>query len=76
MKKTEWFDADIDPVHVGEYECVRFGGMCEQFGVHRLHWNGEKWTYVQALGMSSAGDFALMLGSSGDKWRGLARDAA
>lgn len=68
---TEWFPADVKPVHIGYYEVKRGGGICPSFGIHQLRWTGSEWQYACDLGFSHKGGFARMDSASGDKWRGL-----
>jgi hypothetical protein len=70
MKKTDWYTADVDPVRPGLYEVKRYGVHPKASQI-MLRWDGADWSYEYPVGHSYAGDFALMLGSSGDKWRGL-----
>jgi hypothetical protein len=76
MKKTEWFPANIYPVHVGFYETSRNHVAKEAEGIHKLYWNGEKWQYAYDCGECFKGERAIMYASDGDKWRGLAEKAS
>ena len=68
MKLTEWFPAEIEPVHVGVYQTRRYRG---EEGEWFQLWNGQDW------GLSSL-NILLASGSEHDgafqdvEWRGLA----
>lgn len=60
MTKTEWFDADVKPVHAGLYE-RGFASVCTILN----EWDGKKWLPVKF------GDENIRLHSM---WRGLSEE--
>jgi hypothetical protein len=72
MKKTEWFNGRVQPVHIGDYEVYRPGFTLIPCG-HMLHWNGSSWEYAYELGECDRGDHASM--TSDCQWRGLTEPA-
>lgn len=76
MKKTEWFPANILPVHRGVYECERLE-YSKYMVKRKLHWNGSEWSFhepVREYGIP-AGSRAAMFVHHGDRWRGLTEKA-
>jgi hypothetical protein len=75
MKKTQWFPADVKPVHIGVYECERWEQGFRMVK-RKLHWSGAGWSYsvkVPEYGLS-AGHHAAMFPNQGDRWRGLTKE--
>jgi hypothetical protein len=64
---TDWFPADVKPVHVGAYEA--YYGYPDDTRIpvsaHSVRWwNGEKWLCCE-------GGLPAAFGQKHDKWRGL-----
>lgn len=71
MRKTKWYPASLKPVRVGYYETMRYEVAYEAEGLHKLYWNGTHWEYAYNVYFCRKGDYACMIASAGDKWRGL-----
>lgn len=73
MKKTDWYPADVLPVHEGVYEVRRWtAGGEKEMPPHRLRWSDGQWKYIaDAFGRGMGGKFACMAARDGDCWRGL-----
>lgn len=70
MKRTQWFDANTKPVHVGVYETTLYG-MAPLY----QHWNGKRWGW-EAENPRSAALLADMKASAQHlEWRGLVEQA-
>jgi hypothetical protein len=67
MKKTKWFPAYVNPVHIGYYETsiTLFSGE-----PHRLYWDGRCWTKSETSKVYAPFPW------TGDRWRGLTEPAA
>jgi hypothetical protein len=62
---TDWFTAEVKPVHVGVYECQSFDARKSAFqGI----WNGEHWCLFEFPHMPFKHQRRL--------WRGLAKEPA
>lgn len=71
MKKTDWFPADVKPVHVGVYRVVKSFGECWAY------WNGKRWSHGFLETTLYASDVQTMKTSYRwaypvKQWRGLA----
>jgi len=70
---TEWFPADVKPVHVGVYQaCMeviedRLGATSIEYGFAK--WDGQRWGKIFAT--ASAADWWETQGSQRKAWRGL-----
>lgn len=75
MKKTEWFPADVKPVHVGIYEVQNMYGWDHPPLFN--YWTGERWTgamikICDLITLPDPMNFAVQ-----DRvWRGLVEKAA
>ena len=65
FEKTQWFSGNVDPVHIGKYECVVSGpyGSDQKGAVEFRYWNGRHWQYI--AGNQTYGEAYIM------RWRGL-----
>jgi hypothetical protein len=65
---TEWYSADVKPVHVGVYETA--------FDIHVgfCHWNGRQWGN-QYLTLERADMLKVWPGNQDKAWRGLKEPA-
>lgn len=61
VRYTEWFPADVKPVHVGWYECQLMGYL--------WWWNGEFWSMRQDDSSMQYADEPC--GDQNRVWRGL-----
>lgn len=60
---TDWFDKDVKPVHVGEYECEFVIPTWPWPSTRMCEWTGKSWK--ESTGDKVKGDF---------KWRGLRKE--
>jgi len=71
MKKhemTDWFPADLKPVHIGVYEVRYF-----PYGKYCL-WDGKKWSWTNTT-VNKAYKFTSSEGANQNKiWRGIEKD--
>lgn len=68
MKTTEWFPADVDPVHVGVYQRVFASGVPRY-----CLWDGEYWRGFEFTVQDAAKAAATSV--PGFPWRGLTEKA-
>lgn len=69
---TEWYPADVKPVHVGVYE-TDLGPAFEPLGFS--YWNGEYWGN-QYPRPDRAKEMSRAMGAQDKLWRGLRETAA
>ena len=62
QKLTDWFDADVKPVHVGWYQ-RNWGDFTEEY--ENDYWDGEHWFYGEN---GKAKEYSVR----NCEWRGLA----
>jgi len=67
MKKTDWFPADVGPVHKGWYE-RDWNGICTGNEVFD-YWDGVDWFYGDGSLPLRAVEYSA---PNNKKWRGLA----
>lgn len=66
MKKTDWFPADVKPVHAGLYETKSEGCV----SLYLWEWDGSQWIFPRSR--EGSGEFAGMRCMDQNRdWRGL-----